>query len=56
MSTMSTPGPGAARPSAEDDVYTALIIVAFLFVLTATIYVGYRAQTLFGTLLPPGGS
>lgn len=56
MSTMSTPGPGVARPSAEDDVYTALIIVAFLFVLTATIYVGYRAQTLFGTLLPPGGS
>jgi len=56
MSTISTAGPGLSRPSAENDVYTALIVVAFLFVLTATIYVGYRAQTLFDTLLPPGGS
>jgi hypothetical protein len=56
MSTMSTPGAGLSRPSAENDVYTALIVVAFLFVLTATIYIGYRAQTLFDTLLPPGGS
>jgi hypothetical protein len=56
MSTMSTAGSGAARPSAENDIYTALIVVAFLSVLIATIYVGYRAQMLFGTLLPPGGS
>jgi len=57
MSTVtSTPGSAVSRPGAPDDVYTALVIVAFLFVLTATIYVGYRAQTLFGTLLPPGGS
>jgi hypothetical protein len=56
MSTISTPGSGLARPSAENDIYTVLIVVAFLFVLTATIYVGYRAQTLFDTLLPPGGS
>ena len=56
MSTISTPSPGLSRPIAENDVYTVLIVVAFLFVLTATIYVGYRAQTLFGTLLPPGGS
>ena len=56
MSQMSTPGSGLARPSGENDVYTALILVAFLFVLIATIYVGYKAQMLFGTLLPPGGS
>jgi hypothetical protein len=56
MSQMSTPGSGIARPSGENDIYTALILVAFLFVLTATIYVGFRAQMLFGTLLPPGGS
>jgi hypothetical protein len=56
MAQASTPGSGLSRPSADNDVYTALIVVAFLFVLTATIYVGYRAQTLFDTLLPPGGS
>jgi flagellin-like protein len=56
MSQMSTPGSGLSRASGESDIYTALILVAFLFVLTATIYVGYRAQTLFGTLLPPAGS
>jgi len=52
---MSTAGTGASRGGAENDVYTALILIAFLFVLVATIYIGYRAQTLFGTLLPPGG-
>lgn len=56
MSQVSSASSGLSRPSAENDVYTALIVVAFLTVLTATIYVGYRAQTLFGTLLPPGGS
>lgn len=57
MSTLpSTLGTGSSRPSAENDIYTALVIVAFLFVLVAATYVGYRAQTLFGTLLPPGGS
>jgi hypothetical protein len=50
------PGPGSARGGGDNDVYTGLIVIAFLFVLTATIYVGYRAQTLFGMLLPPGGS
>lgn len=55
MSTIGSPGPGSVRPG-ESDVYTVLIFVAFLFVLTATIFVGYRAQTLFGALLPPGGS
>jgi hypothetical protein len=57
MSQLSTPGSGfSSRSSADNDIYTALILVAFLFVLTATIFVGFRAQTLFGTLLPPGGS
>ena len=56
MSTASTPGSGLSRPSAENDIYTVLVVVGFLSLLIATIYVGYRAQTLFGTLLPPGGS
>jgi hypothetical protein len=47
---------GPPRPAAENDVYTALVVVSFLFVLAATIYVGFRAQTLFGTLIPPGGA
>lgn len=55
MSTMGSPGPSGSR-AGESDVYTVLMMVAFLFVLTATVFVGYRAQTLFGTLLPPGGS
>lgn len=49
------PGPRASRPSGESDVYTALLGVAFLFLLVATIYVGYRAQTMLGGLLPSGG-
>ena len=56
MAATGPSGAGSSRPSSENDVYTALVVVAFLFVLTATIYVGYRAQTLFDTLLPPGGS
>lgn len=56
MSMLSTPGAGPQRTSGENDVYTALSVVAFLFVLAATAYVGYKVQTLFGTLLPPPGS
>lgn len=56
MTQMGSMGGGAGRPAADNDVYTALAAIAFLFVLVATIYVGYRAMTLFGTLLPPGGS
>lgn len=56
MSQIGGSGSGLLRPSGENDVYTALILVAFLFVLGATIYVGYIAQSCFGTLLPPGGS
>jgi len=43
-----------AQP-ADNDIYTALIAVAFVMILAATIYVGYQAQSLFGTLLPPAG-
>lgn len=49
-------GRSVTRPKAENDIYTALMLVAFLFVLAATFYVGYRALSLFGTLLPPPGS
>ena len=54
----STPPAGAlsSGPRAENDIYTALIFIAFLFVLIATIYVAFRATTLFGSLIPPGGS
>ena len=57
---MTTASTGSARstvrPRADSDVYTALMLVAFLFVLVATIYVGYRAVTLFGNVLPMPGS
>lgn len=43
-------------PAADNDIYTALTVVGFLFVLTATIYVGYRSMELFGTVIPPAGA
>ncbi len=49
------PGPSRMRPPAENDVYTVLVVVAFLCILAATVFVGFQAQTLFGTLLPPAG-
>lgn len=49
-------GPGRSSRPAENDIYTALLLVALLFLLLATIYVAYRAVTLFGGLLPPGGA
>jgi hypothetical protein len=55
MSTLNT-GPRLSRPSGENDVYTALLMVSFLAMLFATIYVSYRAVTMLGGLLPPGGS
>lgn len=48
-----SPGRGG---SAESDVYTVLLCIAFLSLLSATIYVAYRAVTLLGGLLPPGGA
>jgi len=57
MARLDTPGPGrSTRLSAENDIYTALMVVAFLFVLAAAIYVGYRAQVLFDALVPLPGS
>ena len=56
MAKQST-GPGrSARMSSENDVYTVLVCVSFLFLVAATIYVGYRAHTMLGGLLPPGGA
>ncbi len=52
---MST-SPRSSRSSGGSDVYTVLMVVAFLSLLGATIYVGYRASTMFGGLLPPGGA
>ena len=54
MTSFST-GP-RARPTGENDVYTVLLLVAFLFLLVATIYVSYRSVTMLGGLLPPGGA
>jgi hypothetical protein len=57
MSTLNSPGMGGSRQSSSDnDIYTALQLIAFLFVLTATIYVAYRGAALFGGVIPPGGS
>ncbi|NLF32434.1 MAG: hypothetical protein GX591_16280 [Planctomycetes bacterium] len=54
MTQMNTPGAGRMRPSAESDIYTVLVLIGLLSMLIETIYVGYRAMTLFGSLLPPG--
>ncbi len=53
---MSTGPVRPSWPAAESDVYTALLGVGFLSLLAAAVYVCYRTLTLFGTLLPPGGS
>ena len=45
---------GASAP-ADNDIYTGLLLAAFLSLLASLIFVGYKAVTLFGTLLPPGG-
>lgn len=47
--------PSGAR-GGEPDVYTVLTLIALLFALGATLYVGTRMVATFGTLLPPGGS
>lgn len=56
MTQLGTPGLGSTRSPGENDIYTALMAIAFLFVLTAVVFVGAKALALFGTLLPPGGS
>lgn len=57
MSRVNTgPRAAAARPAAGSDIYTVLLIAGALALLLAIIYVAYRAQTLFGGILPPGGA
>jgi hypothetical protein len=55
MTSMSS-GPRPSRTPATSDIYTALLMVAFLFLLAATIYVGYQAVTMLGGILPPPGA
>lgn len=55
MTQFNAPGPARSRPDADSDIYTVLLIIAALALLVSAIYVGYRAYTLFGSLLPPGG-
>ncbi len=54
MSIITPPGRGA-RPAGENDVYSALMLVACLCILTATIYVLYRSAVLFGSPWPAAG-
>lgn len=56
MTQLNNPGPSRSRPAPENDIYTVLMLAAFVCILAATIYVGYRAMSLFGTLLPPPGA
>lgn len=57
MSRITTgPRAASARPAVGSDVYTVLLIAGALALLLAIIYVAYRAQTLFGGILPPGGA
>ncbi len=54
--TTSTSGPRLGHRGGESDIYTVLLAVSFLFLLGATIYLAYRAISMFGGLLPPGGA
>ncbi len=47
---MADGGPSDLRP--ESNVYTVLVIIASLFLLTGTIVTGVRAQALFGNWMP----
>lgn len=55
MSQLNTGGARPNRPAAESDIYTALSAISALALLLATIYVGYRANLAFGSLLPIAG-
>lgn len=48
--------PGARGGGGDPDVYTALVFVALLSSLTATIIVGAKMASTFGSILPQGGS
>lgn len=57
MSTMPGGSLGSGRPSQSDnDIYTVLALLGFLAGLIALFYVIYRAGTLFGSVIAPGGS
>lgn len=55
MTTMTT-GPRGSRPAAEDDVYTVLVLISFLFALAATIFLVIRSLGAFDSVIPPGGA
>jgi len=48
------PGSGfkAPRAKAENDIYSALVIIAFVFVLGAAVFTMVRSSELFGTPFP----
>lgn len=56
MTTMPSGPLSGPRPGNDNDIYTLLTFIAFLFALVATAYVGYRTVSLFESLIPPGGS
>ena len=47
---MSEGGPGSPQP--ESDIYTVLIAVATVFVVSATIFTAVQANELYGSWLP----
>ncbi len=55
MATTSTGPRTVSRPRAENDIYTALMVVGFFFSLAGLIFIAFRAYSLFGTLVPPPG-
>ncbi|MFN0135227.1 MAG: hypothetical protein ACKVS9_03820 [Phycisphaerae bacterium] len=57
MSSMPGGSFGSGRPGpADNDIYTVLALIGFLAGLIAMFYVIYRASTLFGSVIAPGGS
>jgi hypothetical protein len=44
--------PSGYRPRADNDIYTALVIVGFGFVVATIGFVIYRCTELFGTAFP----
>ena len=47
---MADPSRSDAKP--ESDVYTALVVVAAIFLVAGAVYVSARAQALFGNWMP----
>ena len=44
--------PGTSNIQPESDIYTVLVIVASVFLIAGTVFVGARAQILFDNWLP----